>query len=109
MEPYLHSTAGGCELQVHIQPGASRSEIVGLHGDALKIRIASRPVEGAANAALLDFVANMLGIGRREVKMLRGEKSRRKTLGVALSAARAEELIAQSLAQGVTGKVGEHS
>lgn len=71
-------------MNVHIQPGASKSEIAGLHGDALKIRIRARPVEGAANLALTEFVATCVGVPRKAVKILRGEKSRQKTVWVAL-------------------------
>ena len=84
MNAFLRSTATGTELTLHIQPGASQAEIIGLHGDALKIRISARAVEGAANAALLEFVAGVLGVARREVRIVRGEKSRRKVLAVAL-------------------------
>jgi len=72
--------AGGSEITLHIQPGASRSELAGLHGDALKLRISARPVEGAANAAVIDFLAAWASVPRRDVKLLRGDKSRRKTL-----------------------------
>jgi uncharacterized protein (TIGR00251 family) len=75
---------GGSEITLHVQPGASRSELAGLHGDALKLRIAARPVEGAANAAVLDFLATWLGVPRRELRLLRGDKSRRKTVWVPL-------------------------
>ena len=73
-------------MSVHIQPGAAKSEISGLHGDAIKIRIKARPVEGAANAALAEFMATCLGVPRKAVKILRGEKSRRKSVWVAIQA-----------------------
>lgn len=79
-------TAGGSEITLHVQPGSARTELAGLHGDALKLRIGARPVEGAANAAVLEFVAAWLGIARREVKLLRGDKSRRKVVWVPLPA-----------------------
>lgn len=69
---------------MHIQPGASHSEVSGIHGDALKVRIAARAVEGAANAALQEFLAQRLGMPRREVRIVKGEKSRRKLIWVAL-------------------------
>lgn len=75
---------GGSELTLHIQPGASKSELAGSHGDALKLRVSARAVEGAANAAVLDFLCHWLGLARRDVRLLRGEKSRRKTIWVAL-------------------------
>ncbi len=75
-------TANGSEITLHVQPGASKSELAGLHGDALKLRISARAVEGAANAAVIEFLADWLAVPRREVKLLRGEKSRHKTLWV---------------------------
>ncbi len=82
---WLRPIAGGCALILHIQPGAAKTEIAGRHGDALKVRIQAPPVEGAANAALLAFIAEALGLPVREVRLLRGGKSRRKTLEVALA------------------------
>lgn len=80
----LKAVAEGTEIAIHIQPGASTSEIVGLHGDALKVRIRARPIEGAANAALLAFLADRLGLPQRDVRLIRGDLSRRKTVLVAL-------------------------
>lgn len=71
---------GGSEITLHVQPGASKSELAGLHGDALKLRISARPVEGAANAAVLEFLAAWLNLPKRDLKLLRGDKSRRKTV-----------------------------
>jgi uncharacterized protein (TIGR00251 family) len=73
------------EIQIHVQPGASRSELAGEHGDALKVRIAARAVDGAANAALAGFLAKCLGVARREVRIVRGEKSRQKLIWAPLS------------------------
>lgn len=86
MKTWIKPVEGGAELSVHIQPGAAKSEIAGLHGDAVKIRIHARPVEGAANQALTEFVATCIGVPRKAVKILRGEKSRQKTVWVALEA-----------------------
>ncbi len=85
---------GGSELCVHVQPGASRSELAGEHGDALKVRIAARAVEGAANTALIEYLAEGLGVARREVRMLRGDKSRRNTFWVSLPPEAIERIIA---------------
>ena len=73
-------SGGGSEITLHVQPGASKSELAGLHGDALKLRISARPVEGAANAAVLEFLADWLAVPKRDLKLLRGDKSRRKTV-----------------------------
>lgn len=84
--PWLRAAADGAELAVHVQPGAGKAEIVGAHGEALKIRLTARPVEGAANTALITFIADTLGLARREVRILRGEKSRQKVVRVSLDA-----------------------
>lgn len=96
MTPYLQAVGQDTRLTVHVQPGAATAEIVGLHGDALKVRIAARAVEGAANTALLDFLARTLGVPRSGVKIQRGEKSRRKVLTIQLPL----DEVAARLAQG---------
>lgn len=70
-------------MRVYVQPGAAKSGVAGLHGDALKVRVAAPAVEGAANTALVAFLAEWLELSRREVTIRAGEKSRRKTLWVA--------------------------
>lgn len=87
MPAWLHAgSQDGCELSLHIQPGAARSELAGLHGDTLKVRIQAPAVAGAANAALIAFLADRLELTRRDVTLLRGEKARRKTLRLRLPA-----------------------
>jgi len=82
-ESWLRAAEGGVTLTLHIQPGAKRSEIAGIHGDALKIRLAALPVDGKANAALIEFIATTLGVTRAEVELKSGQTSRRKVLAVA--------------------------
>lgn len=79
---YRVGTDGCVTLTLHIQPGARTTELAGLHGDALKIRLAAPPVDGKANAALIDFIANRLGIARSAVRLKSGQSSRRKVLEV---------------------------
>lgn len=67
---------------MHVQPGASRTEVAGLHGDCLKIRLSARAVEGEANACLLEFLAGALGVARRAVTIDSGTTSRRKRIAV---------------------------
>ncbi len=67
-------------VQLHIQPGAKRSELAGLHGDALKIRLAAPPIEGRANDALLRFIAELFEVPLRQVELVRGGQSRQKTI-----------------------------
>jgi hypothetical protein len=67
---------------VYVQPRASRTEVVGWQGDALKIRLAAPPVDGAANRALVRFLAKMLAVSSREVTIVAGASSRRKRVAV---------------------------
>ena len=70
------------ELALHVQPGAKRTDIAGLHGEALKIRLAAPPVEGKANAALRRFLADAFGVPLQRVSILRGESSRQKVVRI---------------------------
>jgi uncharacterized protein (TIGR00251 family) len=69
-------------LRVHAQPRASRSEIAGLHGDALKIRVAAPPVDGEANEALCKFLGKTFGVPRSAVAVESGDGSRHKTVRI---------------------------
>jgi uncharacterized protein (TIGR00251 family) len=69
-------------LSLHIQPGAKHSEVVGLHGDALKIRLAAPPLEGRANDALRRFIADRFEVTLRQVELLRGGQSRHKMIKI---------------------------
>jgi uncharacterized protein (TIGR00251 family) len=75
--PWQH-TAQGVRLRVHLQPRASHNRVVGSYGESLKIALTAPPVEGAANAALLRFLASQLNISVSALSLLRGEKSRDK-------------------------------
>jgi uncharacterized protein (TIGR00251 family) len=82
-------------LEVYIQPRASKSEVAGMHDGVIKIRIAAPAVENAANLALVEFVADQLGVAKRSVRIISGTTSRRKVLeidGVATKEATAEKL-----------------
>ena len=69
-------------LELHVQPGAKRSEFAGAHGTRLKIRLAARAVDGKANDALVDFLAAHYGVPRRSVRILSGLKSRQKRVEI---------------------------
>ena len=77
--PWLREEAGALVLTVHVQPGARRSEVAGIHGDALKVRLAAPPVDGRANDELVRFMAEAFGVPRANVVLLRGTTSRRKS------------------------------
>ncbi len=81
-------------LVLHVQPGAKRTEVSGLHGEALKIRLAAPPIEGKANESLLRFIADSFGVPLRGVELLRGGQSRHKMVKVTGSAVRPENLLA---------------
>ena len=83
MNDWLRVAGDGCfTLTLHIQPGAKKTEFAGLHGDALKIRLAAPPLDGKANEALVKFVAKTLGLPRSAVELKSGQLSRRKVLEV---------------------------
>lgn len=69
-------------IDVYVQPRASKSSAVGLHDGLIKIRLAAPPVDGAANAELVRFVAERLGVSKSKVKIVSGETSRRKRLEI---------------------------
>jgi hypothetical protein len=73
---------GSLVISVHAQPGAKRTEAAGPHGDALKIRVAAPALEDRANEALIAFIADKLGIAKREVTLVSGAKSREKRFAV---------------------------
>ena len=79
---WIVPVAGGVRLRVRVQPRASRTECVGLVGEELKIRLAAPPVEGAANDALVRFLAERLGVARGAVLLVAGGSSRSKLVDV---------------------------
>jgi len=73
----------GVRLAIRVQPRASRTEVAGLYGeDALRIRLAAPPVDGAANRELVEFLAKTLGVAKSAVVIERGESGRLKTVAV---------------------------
>ena len=80
--PYLSATPTGVLLRLHLQPRAKRTELAGVHGDGLKLRVAAPPVDGAANEAALAFIAGILGVPRRAVTLRSGNASRQKVVEV---------------------------
>lgn len=74
---------GDLQLTVHVQPGAKTTSCAGVHGDALKIRLQAPPVDGKANQALIAWLAKTLGCAQKDVELIRGQTSRRKTLAIA--------------------------
>ncbi len=83
MADWLRRDGDDVILNLHIQPGAKTTEIVGRHGDALKIRLAAPPVDGKANAALVAFVAAKVSLGRTAVEVISGQTARAKRVRIA--------------------------
>jgi hypothetical protein len=69
-------------LVIHVQPRASRTEVAGPHGDAVRIRLQAPPVDGAANEELVRFLAERLDVSRGAVRIVSGETGRRKRVEV---------------------------
>ena len=78
----IDATRSGVAFWVHVTPGARRSHVVGLHGDALRIAVASRPVEGKANADCARTLADALGTPAAAVRVPPGSRGRRKRVEV---------------------------
>lgn len=76
--PIVQACKDGVILTVHVQPKASRTESVGIHGDALKIRIAAPPADGAANKELIRFLAKELSIAASTIHIESGASGRHK-------------------------------
>jgi hypothetical protein len=81
--PWVREAPGGVILEILVQPRASRTRVIGEHDGRLKIQLAAPPVDGEANAALVDFLAHALGARRSDVTIERGDTGRRKTVRVA--------------------------
>ena len=89
----IRDHAQGCVVSVRAQPGAKRNSVVGVHGDALKIAVQAPADQGKANAALVELLAEVLGVRRQQVELLTGQTSRDKSLlirGLSAEAARAK-------------------
>ena len=69
-------------LKIRLTPRGSRNEILGWEGDTLRVKITAPPVEGAANKACVEFIADGLGIKRGQVSIISGDKSRDKVLKI---------------------------
>lgn len=80
MSVRIEQRGDAVRLTVRVQPRASRSEIAGVHGDALRVRLAAPPVDGEANVELVRFLARQVGIPRSQVRIVTGETSRQKVV-----------------------------
>lgn len=71
-----------CRVTLYVQPRASKTEVAGSHDGCIKVRVAAPPADGAANRALIEFVAQRLGIAKSRVRLVSGESSRRKIVEI---------------------------
>lgn len=86
-------------MTVRVHPGAKRNAISGTHGDALKISLAAPPIDGRANAALIDFLAQRLNVPRLSIAFISGATSRTKVVRITgITAAEAEARLLSDLA-----------
>ena len=74
--------ADGLAFKVRVQPKSARNEIVGLHEDALKVKLTAPPVDGAANKACVAFLAKTLGVSKSSLEIVSGHKDRNKVVAV---------------------------
>jgi uncharacterized protein (TIGR00251 family) len=79
----IQPTPGGIRLRIWVQPRARSSEIVGIQGDAIRVRLAAPPVDGRANEVLVGFLAERLQVSRAAVTLLAGQTARLKAVGAA--------------------------
>lgn len=80
-------------LRLHVQPGAKKTEVAGLYGDCLKIRLAAPPVDGKANECLLRALSDWFDVPLRQVSLKSGETSRRKVVEISGSLKDPAELL----------------
>jgi uncharacterized protein (TIGR00251 family) len=79
----IASTPAGVRLRIRVMPRASKSAIAGVRNGCLIVRVTAPPVDGAANAAVLEVIAEAAGVPRRAVSLVTGETSREKTVVIA--------------------------
>ncbi|WP_035059939.1 DUF167 domain-containing protein [Andreprevotia chitinilytica] len=94
MAAWFEARPDGWLLRLHIQPGAKKTEIAGLHGEALKIRLAAPPVDGKANECLIEFLAKRFAVPKRQVTLVSGAASRTKAVLITGSSTAPDSLLA---------------
>ena len=96
--PCLRQSDKGVELMLYVQPRASRNQIVGLHEDALKVKLTAPPVDGAANKECTAFLAKLCKLPKNSVQLVAGDSSRHKRfLLVGIDASNVESLLVKRL------------
>jgi hypothetical protein len=90
----IREVDGGVALEVLVQPRASRAKLGPIHDGRLKVAVTSPPVDGEANAAVIELLAKQLGLARGAVTVIAGMSSRRKTVRIAAARAALDALLA---------------
>ncbi len=72
----------GIIINIRVEPRSSRAEVIGVHGDTLKVKLTSPPVEGAANKQLIEILAKHFGIRKGAVRIIKGERSKNKVVEI---------------------------
>lgn len=93
MPEWFRREGDALTLTLHVQPGAKRSEVAGLHGNALKLRLAAPPVEGKANEALMRFLSEVFKVPLRNIELKQGAQSRHKIIRITSSPVAPEALL----------------
>jgi hypothetical protein len=96
----LRAVQGGVTLAVRAQPGAKRTAVIGVYGEGaatqLKIAVQAPPIDGRANSALIEFLADKFDVAKSHVELVSGELSRSKVFSISgVTLARAEALVAE--------------
>ena len=79
---FARDVADGCTLSIRLHPGARKNSVTGVHADALKIALTAPPVDGKANDALIEFLAETLRLPRARIAIVAGVTSRTKTIRI---------------------------
>lgn len=83
---FIKDSSSGLVFKVHVQPRSSRNKVVGLHGDALKVKLTAPPVEGKANQACIELLTKALGVPKSSLAIVSGQSSRLKQILLTCSA-----------------------
>ena len=78
----IRAKDGSIDIRIYAQPRSSKNEITGVHDDAIKIKITSPPVDGAANSLLIQFLSKKLGIPKSRISLVSGGRSRNKVINI---------------------------
>lgn len=97
-EGVIRELADGILLRLHLQPRASRTEICGVQGEELKVRVTSPPVDDAANRLCTEFFAGIMRVAKSKVAITSGHRSRHKTISISgIGRAKALEILAHEI------------